>query len=89
MLFGIFLALFTMGFNNVGWTIWSQIPTAVHETVTRVVMQKPGDPEKIIESEYARLKGRGTREGLELFIARHPDHPLAEKAREDIRRLYE
>jgi len=52
-------------------------------------MQKPGDPQKIIESEYERLKNRGTREGLELFIARHPDDPLAEKAREEIRRLYD
>lgn len=89
MLFGIFLALSTTCLDHCGRTIWSQTPTAVDETVTRVVMQKPGDPEKIIESEYARLKGRGTREGLELFIARHPDHPLAEKAREDIKRLYE
>ncbi|MCR6501850.1 hypothetical protein MUO32_22705 [Shinella sp. CPCC 101442] len=50
-------------------------------------MQKPGDPEKAIESEYETLKGRGTREALELFIARHPDHPLAAKAKEEMKRL--
>ena len=26
-------------------------------------------------------------EALELFIARHPDHPLADRAREDIKAL--
>ncbi len=89
MLFGIFLALYVTGLNVAGWTSPLGTPAAEHETVARVVMQKPGDPQKIIEAEYTRLKNRGTREGLELFIARHPDHPLAEKAREEIKRLYE
>jgi hypothetical protein len=53
----------------------------------RVVMERPADPEKAVQSEYESLKKAGTREALELFIARHPDHPLAERAREDIRRL--
>lgn len=53
----------------------------------KIAMETPGDPEKAIESEYRSLKSQGTREALELFIARHPDHPLAETAREDIRRL--
>lgn len=47
----------------------------------------PTDPEVVIEAEYKDFKAKGTREALELFIARHPDHPLAEKAREDIKRL--
>ncbi|MCJ8051871.1 hypothetical protein GB928_003185 [Shinella curvata] len=50
-------------------------------------MQKPGDPEEAVKSEYEALKGRGTREALELFIARHPDHPLAAKAKEELQRL--
>lgn len=51
------------------------------------VMILPTDPEIVVAAEYKNFKAKGTREALELFIARHPDHPLAEKAREDIRRL--
>ena len=47
----------------------------------------PTDPEIVVEAEYRNFKAKGTREALELFIARHPDHPLADQAREDIRRL--
>lgn len=50
-------------------------------------MIRPTDPEVVVEAEYKDFKAKGTREALELFIARHPDHPLAEKAREDIKRL--
>lgn len=85
MLFGIFWALCASCLNFSGSMNTAAAPFPGYETV----MQKPGDPEQIIESEYVRLKSRGTREGLELFIARHPGHPLAEKAREDIKRLYD
>ena len=51
------------------------------------VMIPPTDPEIVIEGEYRNFKAKGTREALELFIARHPDHPLAKKAHEDLRRL--
>lgn len=44
-------------------------------------MQPPGDPDLAVEAEYKILSGKGTRAALELFIARHPDHPLAERAR--------
>ena len=47
-------------------------------------MQSGPDAEKAVTADYERLKARGTREGLELFIERHPDHPLAEKARKEI-----
>lgn len=53
------------------------------------VMIRPTDPEIVIETEYRNFKAEGTREALELFIARHPDHPLAKKARDDMRRLRE
>lgn len=89
MLFGIFWAVYASGLGLSGSLSETRIPSTTYGTVTRVVMQKPGDPEKIIEAEYERLKSRGTREGLELFIVRHPDHPLAEKAREDIKRLHD
>jgi hypothetical protein len=45
------------------------------------------DPEIAVAEEYQIAKQRGTREALELFIARHPDSPLAEKARADLPRI--
>lgn len=51
-------------------------------------MQEGPDARESIAAEYARLKARGTREALELFIARHPGDPLSEKARQEIERLY-
>ncbi|MFD1326676.1 hypothetical protein [Mycoplana ramosa] len=52
------------------------------------VMQKGPNAGEAIAAEYARLKAKGTREALELFIERHPGDPLAEKARQEIERLY-
>lgn len=51
------------------------------------IMARPSDPEKAVRVEYENLKSKGTREALELFIARHPEHPLADQAREDLKRL--
>jgi hypothetical protein len=45
------------------------------------------DPEVAVEEEFRMARQRGTAEAMELFIARHPDSPLAEKARDDLRRL--
>jgi hypothetical protein len=45
------------------------------------------DPEAAVQEEYRAARHRGTAEALELFIARHPDSALAEKARTDLRRL--
>jgi hypothetical protein len=45
------------------------------------------DPEIAVEEEYQIARRRGTAEALELFIARHPDGPFAEKARADLRRI--
>ena len=89
MLFGIFLALSACGSNVAGAAVGTGNLPSGRDGVIQVVMEKPSDPEKAIQSEYERLKNRGTREGLELFIARHPDHPLAERAREEIKRLYD
>lgn len=52
------------------------------------IMEKGPDAERAVQADYDRLKARGTRDGLELFIERHPDHPLAVKAREEIEALY-
>ena len=45
----------------------------------------PRDPRLAIEEEYQLALQRGTPQALELFIARHPDDPLAEKAKADLR----
>ena len=45
------------------------------------------DPKIAVEEEYQIARQRGTAQALELFIARHPDDPLAEKARADLRRM--
>ena len=42
------------------------------------------DPELAVQEEYQLARQRGTAQALELFIARHPDSPLAEKARADL-----
>ena len=45
------------------------------------------DPEVAVAEEYQAARQRGTAEALQLFIARHPDSALAEKARADLGRL--
>jgi hypothetical protein len=42
------------------------------------------DPQLAVQEEYQLARQRGTAEALELFMARHPDSPLAEKARADL-----
>ena len=45
------------------------------------------DPRIAVEEEYQIALERGTAEALQLFIERHPDSPLAEKARAELKRL--
>jgi hypothetical protein len=45
------------------------------------------DPEVAVQEEYQAARNHGTAQALELFIARHPDSALAEKARADLRQL--
>jgi len=45
------------------------------------------DPAIAVAEEYEAARGKGTREALELFIARHGDAPLAEQARAELKRL--
>ena len=51
------------------------------------VMPPPRDPAIAVAEEYEAARNKGTAEALELFIARHSDDPLAEKARADLKRL--
>jgi len=45
------------------------------------------DPKLAVEEEYQIARRLNTVQSLELFIARHPDDPLAAKARADLRAL--
>jgi hypothetical protein len=45
------------------------------------------DPKIAVEEEYQLARQRGTAQALELFISRHPDDPLADKARADLKSL--
>jgi predicted Abi (CAAX) family protease len=45
------------------------------------------DPAIAVAEEYELARQKGTAEAFELFIARHGDDPLAEKARAELRRL--
>jgi hypothetical protein len=55
---------------------------------TRAPSMPPArDPAIAVAEEYELARRKGTAEALELFIARHGDDPLAEKARAELRRL--
>ena len=45
------------------------------------------DPKLAVEEEYEMARRLNTVQALELFIARHPEDPLAAKARADLRSL--
>lgn len=45
------------------------------------------DPSAAVAEEYELARQKGTAEAFELFIARHSDDPLAEKARVELKRL--
>ncbi|UWU90660.1 hypothetical protein [Bradyrhizobium sp. CB1015] len=45
------------------------------------------DPAVAVKEEYEAARRKGTRQALELFIARHGDDPLAAKARAELKRL--
>jgi hypothetical protein len=43
------------------------------------------DPNIAVQEEFELARKSGTIEAIDLFILRHPDHPLAEKARRLLR----
>ena len=45
------------------------------------------DPQLAVQEEYQLARQQGAARALELFIARHPDGPLAEQARADLAAL--
>ncbi|MCP4073612.1 MAG: hypothetical protein GY742_18020 [Hyphomicrobiales bacterium] len=51
------------------------------------ITQPSRDGNLAIIEEFAHLESQNTIEAMELFIARHPDHILVEKAQRIIQRL--
>ena len=45
------------------------------------------NPDIAVAEEYEAARRRGPPDALELFIARHPDSALAERARAELRQL--
>lgn len=45
------------------------------------------DPRLAVEEEYQLARRQGTAQALEIFIARHPEDPLAAKAQADLQWL--
>jgi hypothetical protein len=58
-------------------------PNAASENTTPLAR----DPKAAVEEEYQIARRQGTVQSLELFIARHPDDSLADKARAALRQL--
>ena len=54
---------------------------------TENAMAPARDPKHAVEEEYQMARRLNTVQSLELFIARHPDDPLAERARANLRLL--
>lgn len=51
---------------------------------TGEVMAPGPDVEAAVKSEYDRVVRNGTRKAYQRFIRRHPDHPLADTARDTL-----
>ena len=47
----------------------------------------PRDPEIAVREEYDAAIAAGTADALSLFIRRHPDHPLADKAQQALNEM--
>ena len=75
--------------------LWVAQPGFVQSATIQVSENPPMTPQRTmppardanmaVEEEYQLAQQRGTAEALELFIARHPESPLAAKARADLR----
>lgn len=89
-LFGALVAL--AGPNHL---LFGGLPVMVEETnaddsgkTLRAPSVPPArDPSAAVAEEYELARQKGTAEAFELFIARHSDDPLAEKARVELKRL--
>ena len=53
-------------------------------TATKKATPPARDPKLAVEEEYQMARRLNTVQSLELFIARHPDDPLAARARADL-----
>lgn len=90
------ISLLTTTFlGDIGHLLWKG-----HLSMTKAIASdaKPGtaadkttpparDPQLAVQEEYQMARRLNTVQSLELFIVRHPDDPLAARARADLRLL--
>jgi hypothetical protein len=69
------------------WTSLSKraVANEMQKDIGEKMTPPPRDPRLAVEEEYQLALRLGTVQALELFIARHPNDPLAQKARADVR----
>lgn len=58
-------------------------PRAIRSTE----LPRPVDPDIVVRGELDAARRAGTRAAYDLFIGRHPDHPLADVARRELATL--
>ena len=58
------------------------VQAAQAPTGTGGIMTPAPDAEAAVQAEYDGVTRKGTREAYERFIRRHPEQPLAQKARD-------
>jgi len=61
--------------------------TAMQKDIHGNVTPPARDPKLAVEEEYQSALQQGTVQALQIFITRHPDSPLAEKALDRLQRL--
>jgi hypothetical protein len=79
-------ALFLIAFALTG----ASCPKAgdMKQNETRPADLRPeGDPNRAVQAELDVARRAGTLEAYDLFLARHPQHPLAEDARSERARI--
>jgi len=71
-----------------GVSPWPKSPPQAEQKPVPQTTTPPARNSRIaVEEEYQIARQQGTAQALELFIQRHPDDPLAEKAHADLRRM--
>ncbi len=79
---------------------WNCMPFGEHASMTETASAGEGgnmvrspsmpparDPSAAVAEEFELARRKGTAEAFELFIARHGDDPLADRARAELKRL--
>jgi hypothetical protein len=83
---GRILAIVMLGLTLAG-PAGARGPDMDHRPRRSTDLPRPRDPNLAVQGELAAARRAGTVVAYDLFIARHPDHPLAAVARRERARL--